>query len=716
MNHDINNIEFETFQNVMISVLNKHAPMKQKHIRANHAAFVTKELRKAIMKRTRLRNIFLKKRSENSKALYNKQRNICVSLTRKAKKSYYGNLDAKSVSDNKIFWKRISPLFSNKIKAKEKITLVENEKIISNDLEIANTFNNYFGKIVQNLDIPRNRNHISNTHLAQVNPVLGCIEKFSEHTSIKNIKNRMSNLNCNFKFEYEDKDFFQKEIENLCIKKATQQSDIPVRIMKENNDLCSYILHHSFNNSVSSSVFPNDLKKADITPIYKKDEKFLMTNYRPVSILPNVSKLFERSMFNQISTYFEKLFSKFQCGFRKGYNAQHSLLVLIENIRKILDKKGFAGIVLTDLSKAFDCIDHDLLIAKLQAYGFSIDSLKFIHSYLSDRIQRVKINSSFSKWHKIEFGVPQGSILGPLLFNIFICDLFFGNIQIDIANYADDTTPYAYDFQAKTVISALEENVNNLFDWFSDNYMKANADKCHLLTNISENASLSIKNENISNSLNKKLLGIRFKNNFCFDDHVAYLCKKASQKLNALARIAHFMNINQRRLIMKAFICSQFSYCPLIWMFHSRQFNNRINSLHERALRIVYRDYTSSFKELLKKDNSVTVHQKNLQVLATEIFKTKNGLNPEIMQEVFKFNEHNYGFRSATELVRTNMKTVKYGTETVTNLGAKIWDLVPSEYKELKSIALFKSKISLWETDNCPCRLCKTYIQNIGFI
>ena len=414
LNHDINNIEFETFQNVMISILNKHAPMKQKHIRANHAAFVTKELRKAIMKRTRLRNIFLKKRSENSKALYNKQRNICVSLTRKAKKSYFGNLDAKSVSDNKIFWKRISPVFSNKIKAKEKITLVENEKIISNDLEIANTFNNYFGKIVQNLDIPRNRNHISNTHLSQVNPVLGCIEKFSEHTSIKNIKNRMSNLNCSFKFEYEDKDFFQKEIENLCIKKATQQSDIPVRIMKENNDLCSYILHHSFNNSVSSSVFPNDLKKADITPIYKKDEKFLMTNYRPVSILPNVSKLFERSMFNQISTYFEKLFSKFQCGFRKGYNAQHSLLVLIENIRKILDKKGFAGIVLTDLSKAFDCIDHDLLIAKLQAYGFSIDSLKFIHSYLSDRIQRVKINSSFSKWHKIEFGVPQGSILGPL--------------------------------------------------------------------------------------------------------------------------------------------------------------------------------------------------------------------------------------------------------------------------------------------------------------
>ena len=170
----------------------------------------------------------------------------------------------------------------------------------------------------------------------------------------------------------------------------------------------------------------------------------------------------------------------------------------------------------------------------------------------------------------------------------------------------------------------LEENADKLSDWFSNNYLKANPDKCHLLVNTTGNIRISVRNESISNSSNQKLLGIRFNSNFRFDDHVASLCKKASQKMNALTRVAQYMNLAQRRSIMKAFIYSQFGYCPLVWMFHSRKINNRVNSLHERALRIVYRDYNATFSELLSKDKSVTIHQRILQLLAAEIFKTKN--------------------------------------------------------------------------------------------
>ena len=269
-----------------------------------------------------------------------------------------------------------------------------------------------------------------------------------------------------------------------------------------------------------------------------------------------------------------------QCGFRKGHTAQHCLLVLIEKYRKVLDKRGFACLLLTDLSKAFDCIDHELIIAKLHAYGFDVKSLEHIHAYLHDRTQRVKINSSFSRWSNVELGIPQGSTKGPLPFNIYICDLFVDIIEIDIANYEDDTTPYVLDLKLENIVKLLEEKADKLFDWFSNNYLKANPDKCHLFVNTAGNIRINVRNETISNSSNQKLLDIRFNSNFHFDDHVASLCKKASQKLNALTRVAQYMNLAQRRSIMKAFICSQFGYCPLVWMFHSRKINNRINNLH----------------------------------------------------------------------------------------------------------------------------------------
>ena len=192
--------------------------------------------------------------------------------------------------------------------------------------------------------------------------------------------------------------------------------------------------------------------------------------------------------------------------------------------------------------KAFDCIGHEVLIAKLHAYGFNIKSLELIHSYLHDRIQRVKINSSFSHWSNVESGIPQGSIKEPLLFNIYICDSFFDIIEIDIANYADDTTSYALDLKLENIVKLLEENTDKLFDWFSNNCLKANLDKCHLVVNTTDNIRINMRNETISNSSNQKLLGIRFNSNFRFADHVASLCQKVSQKLNALTRVAQYMN------------------------------------------------------------------------------------------------------------------------------------------------------------------------------
>ena len=359
---------------------------------------------------------------------------------------------------------------------------------------------------------------------------------------------------------------------------------------------------------------------------------------------------------------------------------------------------------------------HDLLIAKLHAYGFSLDALKLMHNYLTGRKQRVKINNSYSSWQELFFGVPQGSILGPLLFNIFLCDLFLNVEDIDIASYADDNTPYTTGKSVPEVIEKLEDTSDKLFKWFSDNGMKANPDKCHLLLSSNDKFTATISQNLIHNTEQQKLLGIIFDSKLSFNEHVSHLCDTASKKLHALARVACFMNIDKRKMIMRSFFLSQFGYCPLVWMNHSRSLNNRINKLHERCLRIIYNDYKSSFCELLSRDQSVTIHQRNLQALAISMYKVKNDLSTEIMKEIFPLVESSYNLRNVPNFRNYPIKTVTYGSETVSFLGPKIWNLVPTDIKREESLSGFKRKIKKWTPQECPCRLCKNYIQHVGFI
>ena len=194
-------------------------------------------------------------------------RNKCVSIIKKSKRSDFESLDVKFVKDNKKFWIKISPLSSNKIKSKEKITLVENNETISSDIEVANTFQNFFSSIVKNLNIQRDETHLSKA--TQDNPVLACIEKFSTDPSIISIQKRMETNSNRFSFKYEERKKFLTEIQNLNSRKASQQNDIPVKILKENSDICSYALYHNFSNSLFSNKFPKYLKMADITPLFK---------------------------------------------------------------------------------------------------------------------------------------------------------------------------------------------------------------------------------------------------------------------------------------------------------------------------------------------------------------------------------------------------------------------------------------------------------------
>ena len=271
------------------------------------------------------------------------------------------------------------------------------------------------------------------------------------------------------------------------------------------------------------------------------------------------------------------------------------------------------------VDKAFDYLSHELFLAKLHAYGFRIPALRLVYNYLKNRKQRTKINSAYSCWEEIKFGVPQGSILGPLL-NIFLCDLFYMMSDTDFASYADDNTPYVSADTIDEVIKRLETASVKLFKWFADNQTKENQDKGHLIVSKNENISMHIGLFEIKSNF-EKLLGIKADSRLNFNEHLDGIINNASGKINALSRATPFMNISKRRILVNSFFNSQFNYCPLVWMFHSRSISNKINRLHKRVLRIKYNDFKSSFKNLLIKDGTVSIHVKNLQNLATGMFK-----------------------------------------------------------------------------------------------
>ena len=204
---------------------------------------------------------------------------------------------------------------------------------------------------------------------------------------------------------------------------------------------------------------------------------------------------------------------------------------------------------------------------------------------------------------------------------------------------------------------------------------------------------------------------MKFDNRLTFDKHVNDICKTAGQKLNALSRVTPYMELSKRRVLVSAFFMSQFNYCPLVWMCHSRTCNNKINRLHERCLRLIFNDRVSPFCELLVKDESVSIHQKNLRTLVIEMYKVLKELSPSIFSNIFNTSNCNrYELRNQSEFVVPFKHSVRYGSESIAYLGPKLWEKVPSEMKNLVTLNAFKAAVKKWIPVGCPCKLCKIFV------
>ena len=300
----------------------------------------------------------------------------------------------------------------------------------------------------------------------------------------------------------------------------------------------------------------------------------LKKNYRPTSVLNIFSKIFERFLSDRMVPYLNSILSVFISAYRKNYSCQHVQLRMIEMWRRCLDENKVVGAILMDLSKAFDSLPYDLLIAKLHAYGFTHNALTLLLSYLSERTQCVKKYNTFCLFKLILSGVPQGSILGPILFNVFINDLYMLLNSNNLFDFADDNTIWAFSETVEGLINILQTETEKSLDWRENNDMIVNPDKFDtiiLTKDRMDNTGIEITvNDTIIKSNEKvDLLGLTSDDKLSFETHVSAICKKASGQLNALKRLSPHLTYKSHKAAVDAFILSNFNYCPLVWFFFS---------------------------------------------------------------------------------------------------------------------------------------------------
>lgn len=464
------------------------------------------------------------------------------------------------------------------------------------------------------------------------------------------------------------------------------------------------------NTTFSKCEFPASLKGAQVVPLHKKNDPLNKENYRPVSILPIISKVYERVIHNQLSEFLDTIFHPYLAAFRKGFGCQSTLLRLLEDWKKALDSHQHAAAILMDLSKAFDCLPHELLIEKLQAYGLAPDAIALLSSYLRDRFQQVRLGSHTSTWEKIVKGVPQGSILGPLLFNVFINDIFHFVKQAVIYNYADDNTLSFTHSNLGVLKTVLEEESFILIDWFFKNFMKANPTKFQAICvgkNAHENITcFKIDNVEIKCEDNVTLLGVNIDFMLSFDDHVTDICKKASKQLAVLKRLGRFLTKQGKMTIYNSFIISNFNYCPLAWHFCSKSSTNKMEKIQERALRFINNDFRSSLQDLLSSTHTSPLHVGRMKQMASEVFKIVNDMSPEYIKDLITIKNASYNFRNENQATVPQVRSTRYGLRSFRYEAARIWNSLPNELRKAESYPQFRRLLHAWDGVICKCPSC----------
>ena len=398
------------------------------------------------------------------------------------------------------------------------------------------------------------------------------------------------------------------------------------------------------NESLSQGTVPSEWKYAKITPLFKKGLSTDMDNYRPISVLPVVSKVLERIVHHQLHSFLSehKLLNPYQCGFRRNHSTKFAAIAFLDYIRRRMDLGLLTGAVFIDLRKAFDSVDHEILISKLESYGLRDIELDWFRNYLTYRKQLVSLGKEISDPCLITSGVPQGSILGPLLFVLFVNDLPIVLERCQILMYADDTVMYFAASNAQEISSTLTSELAKVNDWLVHNtlFIHQGRTECVLFGTGSRlantNLSLNIDGKELTRVAEYKYLGVILDESLSWNAHVNYLISKVSKRLGILGRTRGNISMHIAGIIYRSFILPVLDYCDTVWNFCGRINAGYIEKLQRRAARIIMQ--TNSSDEALAHLRYDTLGLRRETHALNLVKKCLNKHCPQFLMDYFSFN------------------------------------------------------------------------------
>lgn len=668
---------YDYFNSKVAYMFNKNFPMVTKinYFKTIRNPWMTYLLVKSCHKKSKLYKQYKKNPNSNKKIKFVKYRNTLKKILLTAEKNYYADKIRVAMGNQILTWKAINSIIKCSNNNSPIKTFTTDNKQTTDKKLIANKFNEYFANIGKNLakDIPS----ISNNFASYLNK--GYMNSFfllpTDDIEIRNIISSMKNT------------------------KSCGVDQIPTSVIKSVSELISTPLSKLINLSFNSGSFPDLLKIAKVCPIFKNGDKKLLSNYRPISILPNFAKIFEKAMYNRLCEFLEKfnMLTECQFGFRKSYSTSIPLLNMYDCISDVMDK-GYIPIgIFIDLSKAFDTLDHNILLYKLNHYGVRGQALDWFRSYLTNRVQYTLFEGVLSDSVELSCGVPQGSILGPLLFLLYVNDIVNSSNIMKFWLFADDTNLFYYSKHINELIHTVNTELNRLFLWFCANKLSLNIKKTTFMVfgnksvNMPINLDVKINNIVISRTTSTKFLGIIFDDKLKFSDHVNYVSLQLAKSIGIINKVKYILPKSILLSLYYTLVYPHLLYGNIVWGNTCSAILHKLVVLQNKIVRIINKSgYLAPTANLYKELKIIKIYDINKCQTLCFMFKLLNNLLPSCCANflpdkiscVYSIRNNNYfNVPACRTLVRERSFAIT---------GPKLWNNLTQSLKSQVHLNSFK--------------------------